>query len=71
MSEKKWRLSLPSAIVILSVCILFSAFHISSAIRESSRNSIDNGTYEYELNRFNENVDELIQTLQENDEVGQ
>jgi hypothetical protein len=71
MNEKKPRLSLNGAIVILSICILFSAFTISSAIRDSSRNNTNNGTYEYELNRFNENFEELIKILQENIEVGQ
>lgn len=71
LNEKKIRLSLTGAIVILSICILFSAFTISSAIRDSARNNTDNGTYEYELNRFNENFEELIKTLQENNEVGQ
>jgi hypothetical protein len=71
LNEKKIRLSLTGAIVILSICILFSAFTISSAIRDSA--NTDNGTYEYgyELNRFNENFEELIKTLQENNEVGQ
>ncbi|WP_142385671.1 hypothetical protein [Metabacillus schmidteae] len=71
MNEKKPRLSLTGAIVILSICILFSAFTISSAIRDSTRNNSDNETYEYELNRFNDNFEELIKTLQENNEVGQ
>ena len=31
----------------------------------------DHGTYEYELQRFNDNFEELIKTLQENNEVGQ
>lgn len=71
VNEKKPRLSLTGAIVILSICILFSAFTISSAIRDSTRNNSDNETYEYELNRFNDNFEELIKTLQENNEVGQ
>jgi hypothetical protein len=66
LNEKKPRLALTGAIVILSLCILISAFSISNAIRESSRNNSGNGTYEYELNRFNENFEELIKTLQEN-----
>ncbi|WP_077618250.1 hypothetical protein [Bacillus sinesaloumensis] len=66
MNEMKPRLSLTGAMVILSICILFSAFIISSAIRDSTRNNSGNGTYEYELNRFNENFEELIKTLQEN-----
>jgi hypothetical protein len=71
LNEKKIRLSLTGAIVILSICILFSAFTISSAIRDLARNNTDNGTYDYEINRFNENFEELIKTLQENNEVGQ
>jgi hypothetical protein len=71
LNEKKIRLSLTGAIVILSICILFSAFTISSAIRDSARNNTDNGTYDYEINRFNENFEELIKTLQENNKVGQ
>ena len=34
LNEKKPRLSLTVAIVILSICILFSAFTLSSAIRD-------------------------------------
>ena len=41
---------------------------ISSAIRDSSRVNVDNGTYGYEINRFNENFEELIKTFQGNDE---
>jgi hypothetical protein len=69
LNEKKPRLSLTGAIVILSICILLSAFIISSAIRNSIET--DHGTYEYELQRFNDNFEELIKTLQENNEVGQ
>ncbi|KHF39267.1 hypothetical protein [Halalkalibacter okhensis] len=68
MGEKRPRLSLPGALVILSICILFSAFNISSAIRESSRNQMNNGMVEYELSRFNDNIEDLIKTLQENNE---
>ncbi|MFC0561554.1 hypothetical protein [Halalkalibacter alkalisediminis] len=71
MSEKKTRLSLTGAIVILSICILFSAFNISSAVRDASRNNPNNGINEYELNRFNDNFEELIKTLQEENETGQ
>ncbi|MFC0561904.1 hypothetical protein [Halalkalibacter alkalisediminis] len=71
MSEKKQRLSLTGAIVILSICILFSAFNISSAIRDASRNNPKNGINEYELNRFNDNFEEFIRTLQEENETGQ
>ena len=67
LEKKKPRLSLTGAIVILSICILFSAFSISSAIRDSKET--DHGTYEYELQRFNDNFEELITTLQENNEV--
>ena len=69
MEKNKPRLSLTGAIVILSICILFSAFTISSAIRDSKET--DHGTYDYELQRFNDNFEELIKTLQENKEVGQ
>lgn len=71
MSEKKPRLSLTGAIIILSICILFSAFNISSAIRDASRNNQNNGINEYELNRFNDNFEELIKTLQEENETDQ
>ena len=71
LNEKKPRLSLTGAIIILSICIVFSAFTISSAIRDLSRNNIDNGTYEYELERFNGNFEELIKILKENDVVDQ
>ncbi|MFZ0444360.1 MAG: hypothetical protein WAM95_06945 [Bacillus sp. (in: firmicutes)] len=67
MEKKKTRLSLTGAIVILSICILFSAFSISSAIRASKET--DHGTYEYELQRFIDHFKELITTLQENNEV--
>ena len=71
LNEKKVKLSLTGAIVILSICILFSAFTISSAIRDSTISNTDSGTYDYELNRFNENFEELIKILQENKEVSQ
>ena len=69
LNEKKPRLSLTGAVIILSICILFSAFTISSAIRDSKET--DHGTYDYELQRFNDNFEELITTLQENNELGQ
>ncbi|MEC1759858.1 hypothetical protein [Schinkia azotoformans] len=65
MGENKPRLSLTGAIIILSICILFSAFTISSAIRDLKSNNTSNGTYEYELNRFNENFEDLVKILQE------
>ncbi len=68
LDEKKPRLSLTGAIVILSICILFSALNISSAIRDLSRGNVDNGNYGYEISRFNENFEELIKTLKENNE---
>ena len=71
LGEKKPRLSLTGAIVILSICILFSASTISSAIRDSTINNTGNRALDFELNRFNENFEELIKTLQENNEVGQ
>ena len=64
MGEKKPKLSLTGAIVILSICILFSAINISSAIRDSSMNNAGNVSYDYEINRFNENFEELIKILQ-------
>lgn len=69
MNEKKPRLSLTGAIVILSICILLSAFTLSEAIRDSK--DIDHGDVEYELQRFNDNFEELIKTLKENNEVSQ
>jgi len=56
LSEKKPKLALTGAIVILGVCILFSAFTISSAIRYSTN---DGGTkseeqYRYEFISANE-----------------
>ncbi|WP_035668193.1 hypothetical protein [Halalkalibacter akibai] len=71
MSEKKPRLSLTGAIIILSICIVFSAFNISSAIRDASRNIPNNGVNEYELSRFNDNFEELINILQEENGMGQ
>ncbi|ADC51753.1 hypothetical protein BpOF4_18560 [Alkalihalophilus pseudofirmus OF4] len=72
MEEKKPRLSLTGAIVLLSITILFSSCNISSAIRDTQPNYTGNDTYyyelDYELNRFNENFEELIKTLQENNE---
>ena len=65
MNEKKPKLSLTGAIVILSICILCSALLISSAIRDSSRGNEQNGSYLYEINRVNENFEELIKILQE------
>ncbi|MGM0844961.1 MAG: hypothetical protein ACQEUT_08285 [Bacillota bacterium] len=70
MSGKKPRLSLTGAIIILSICILFSAFNISSAIKEASINNSNNGINDYEINRFNNNFEELIKTLQEENEEG-
>ena len=69
MNERKCRLSLTSAIIILSIAILFSANQISNAIRDSSINSYNTGNnnYDYELSRFNDNFEELIKALQEND----
>ena len=64
MGEKKPKLSLTGAIVILSICILLSASNISSAIRDSSMNNAGNVSYQYEINRFNENFEELIKILQ-------
>ena len=69
MNEKKPRLSLTGAIVILSICILFSAFTLSSAIRDLKETN--DGNFEYELQRFNDNFEDLIKTLQENNEVSQ
>jgi hypothetical protein len=65
LNEKKPKLSLTGAIVILSICILCSALLISSAIRDSSRGNEQNGLYLYEINRVNENFEELIKILQE------
>lgn len=65
MNEKKIRLSLTGAIIILSVSILFSSFQISSAIMNASNNNI-NHNYLSELSRFNDNVEELIKALQKN-----
>jgi hypothetical protein len=65
LNEKKPKLSLTGAIVILSICILCSALLISSAIRDSSRGNEQNGSYLYEINRVNENFEELIKILQE------
>ena len=66
MDEKKPRLSLTGAIVILSISILLSAFIISSAIRDSSiRNVEHGGTYQTDLMTFNDNFEELIKTLQQ------
>lgn len=71
MNEKKPRFSLTGATIILGICILFAATTISNAIRDLSTNSMDTGIYEYELNRFNENFEELIKTLKENNEMDQ
>jgi hypothetical protein len=68
LEEKKPRLSLTGAIVLLSITIIFSSCNISSAIRDTQPNYTGNDTYYYELNRFNENFEELIKTLQENNE---
>lgn len=69
MGEKRPRLSLTGALVILSICILFSAFTISSAIRDLSRHNENNVIYEYEyqMDRFNDNFEELIKALENNE----
>lgn len=64
LNEKKVRLSLTGAIIILSISILYAASQISSAIRDSSVNT--NDSYDYELSRFNDNFEELLKTLQKN-----
>ncbi|WP_066160134.1 hypothetical protein [Halalkalibacter krulwichiae] len=64
MSEKKPRLTLTGAIIILSICIIYAGSTISSAIREAGNRS-DSGINDYELSRFNDNFEELIKTLQE------
>jgi len=62
---------LTGAIVILGICILFSFFNISSAIRDTSYNNQNNEINEYEISRFNDNLVELIKTLQKGNESGQ
>jgi len=62
---------LTGAIVILGICILFSSFNISSAIRDTSYNNQNNEINEYEISRFNDNLVELIKTLQKGNESGQ
>jgi hypothetical protein len=64
LNEKRIGLSLTGAIIILSISILYSASQISSAIRDPSVNT--NGSYDYELSRFNDNFEELLKTLQKN-----
>ncbi len=66
LNEKKVRLSLTGAIIILSISILYSASQISSAIRDSSVNTNGSYDYDYELSRFNDNFEELLKTLQKN-----
>ncbi|MDT8861259.1 hypothetical protein N0O92_13540 [Alkalihalobacillus sp. MEB130] len=68
METKKPKLSMTGAIVLLSFCIVYASLNISSAIRESSRNHVNTGFYDYEIGRFNDNFEELIKTLQENTE---
>ncbi|SOC41502.1 hypothetical protein [Ureibacillus acetophenoni] len=65
MNEKKQKLPLTGAIVILSISILFSAYLIADAIRDTKTTHTGNYEYEYQLNRFNENFEELIKTLKE------
>jgi len=65
MNEKKAKLTLTGAIVILSISILFSSYLIANAIRESSESKINSETYEYEFNRFNSNIEKLIEVLTE------
>ncbi|KAB2333367.1 hypothetical protein F7731_16065 [Cytobacillus depressus] len=67
MNDKKIRLSLTGAIVILSICILISASNISSAIRYLGDNTANNNN-DYQLSRFNDNFDELIKALKEKHE---
>ncbi|MGM0846605.1 MAG: hypothetical protein ACQEUT_16645 [Bacillota bacterium] len=55
MNEKKLRLSLTGALVILSICSLISASIISSAIRDSSSNGPKSEEeYRYEFISANE-----------------
>ncbi|MGM0890299.1 MAG: hypothetical protein ACQEW5_25930 [Bacillota bacterium] len=67
MNDKKIRLSLIGAIVILSICILISASNIASAIRYLGDNTA-NTNNDYELGRFNDNFEELIKILKEKHE---
>ncbi|WP_216827866.1 hypothetical protein [Alkalihalobacterium elongatum] len=66
MSERKPRLALTGAIIILSFSIYFSALSISSAIRDSSNSNVNQGSYEYELGRFNNNFEEYIRIMEDN-----
>lgn len=66
LDDKKIRLTLAGSIIILSICILFAASSISSAINHASRNSNDNEYLQYEIDRLNENIKNLVKTLQEN-----
>ncbi|MDV2686410.1 hypothetical protein RYX56_18740 [Alkalihalophilus lindianensis] len=64
MSEKKPRLALTGAIIILSISILFAASSISSAIRDASRNNVEHG--QYQLERFNSNFEDYIRIMENN-----
>jgi hypothetical protein len=66
LEEKKFRLSVTGAVVILSLCILYAGSNISSAIRDVKLIEQSNETYGYELTRMNELLEELIVTIKEN-----
>ena len=66
LDDKKIRLTLAGAIIILSICILFAASNISSAINHASRNNNDNEYLQYEIDRLNESIENLVKTIQEN-----
>ncbi|TYS14151.1 hypothetical protein FZC78_20130 [Rossellomorea vietnamensis] len=60
MDEKKRRLSLTGAIVILSICLLVSAFTISSAIRDSSRDGSPEPEEQYRYEFISANEQNVI-----------
>ncbi|MCD8510081.1 MAG: hypothetical protein LRY73_09580 [Bacillus sp. (in: Bacteria)] len=67
MEDKKPRISMTGAIIILSISILFAASTISSAIREASRNNVDHGQYHvqylHQLEMFNSNFEEYLRDI--------
>ncbi len=67
MNEKKVGLTITGAIVLLSISILVSSFQIAGAIREASRDEKDSDYY-YEIQRFNDNFEELIINMQKENE---
>jgi hypothetical protein len=60
--QDRFKFSLTGAIVFLGIAILFGSCQISNAIKSTSYGP----NYEDEFNIFNNNLEDLVKTLQEN-----